>query len=147
VSGLRLPLITWRSLVPSGGDVRRVHPPQLRSPAKWAKVPIEEIGTFWLSMQNDTGNILREVPHTPRLRSISYPKGTPIVAVDSKPPCLGTWHYGTTGWSGASALNSSFSFPRSTWMVSPSWNSPPRILTASGSCSSRWMARLSGRAP
>lgn len=36
---------------------------------------------------------------------------------------------------------------RSTSTVSPSSNSPSRMRTASGFCTSRWMARLSGRAP
>ena len=36
---------------------------------------------------------------------------------------------------------------RSTMITSPSLNSPDRILSANGSCSSRWMVRLSGRAP
>lgn len=36
---------------------------------------------------------------------------------------------------------------RSTRIKSPSLKSPANICRASGSCSSRWMARLSGRAP
>ena len=48
---------------------------------------------------------------------------------------------------GGEAVNSRPPLPAATRIVSPGRKSPSSNLSANGSCSSRWMARLSGRAP
>src|SRR4029079_4154227 len=71
---------------------------------------------------------------TPALgRRIRRPKRGPYAAL-SLPPAT-------------RARNRSLSVPPVTRTREPSGISPARILSASGSCTSRWITRFSGRAP